>query len=200
MKNDDFWESYRKKCKSKGIDPGSKEGFLARQQPITYSADLLLPSEKKEKNMQSKNAVEWKKCKECQEYKEEFDFGKCNNGERKDICKKCVGAKISKSRKKQSQEITADQLESLKAIVAPEEKKLPLHVNQEHEQNTDVVEELKKDIKEDDQIYIMDQDVFREAIMLAYKKGIEKGKTFSQTIKHESVNKTVSSILEACNI
>lgn len=170
MRRNDVWESYKKKCLEKGLEPGTLEQYEARQEPLNFSSDLAIPTEQIKKEEKVSN-VEWKRCSECGMMKEEFDFPKKRNGEYKDICKACVGAKISQSRQKKHKEC-------------------------KHEDNNVPKELTSAKNSQDEKVYIMDIEVFTRAILLAFKNGVSEGKSFGSVVRSSQVEELVTEIIE----
>lgn len=114
MTNNEFWESYKKKCDEKGIAPLYKDAEefakAMTEPPKPYSADDFTPkrdveeciddidigdSEDFEENAKGANVkkIEWKRCEHCGEMKEEMHFRRYRNGEYGKVCNTCIGLK-----------------------------------------------------------------------------------------------------------
>lgn len=136
----------------------------------------------KEKDMAQK--VEWLRCIECNEMKEDTEFARLPNGKHRAICKKCMGDKIKNGHKKREELIDKG------AICVPDRKPLPpvdpsCYAADAIALSLETTKEELPLLREPSEMMLsMRQSVFNDVVVMAFNMGKQELKTLELSEIH----------------
>lgn len=150
----------------------------------------------KEKDMAKK--VEWLRCIECNEMKEDTEFARLPNGKHRAICKKCMGDKIKNGHKKREERIDiVKEMVDKGTIRIPDGKPLE-PVNPSCYPADAVALALSVDIpmiKQHKPLKAMSEETFREAVQMAYRMGRDERLLHVEEISNAHAQELVTEIV-----
>lgn len=119
--------------------------------------------------------VEWLRCIECNEMKEDTEFARLPNGKPRAICKKCMGDKIKNGHKKREERIDiVKEIVDKGTICIPDVKPF-LGVDASHSDMSDAIAfSLQAPLlKERKPLKAMSEEALRNLLRLAFLAGVE---------------------------
>lgn len=229
MNNNKFWKEYKAKCLEKGLPVlhENEEEFskAMTEPPKPFSTDDItslstrehidfkkgsqmwneivdaddIDENKEEKDMAQK--VEWFRCIECNEMKEDTEFARLPNGKHRAICKKCMGDKIKNGHKKREERIDiVKEIVDKGTICIPDVKPF-LGVDASHSDASDAIALSLQTplLKERKPLKAMSEEALRNLLRLAFLAGVESVTApVPEELKQETAMELLNDVISQC--
>lgn len=229
MNNNKFWKEYKAKCLEKGLPVlhENEEEFskAMTEPPKPFSTDDItslstrehidfkkgsqmwneivdaddIDENEEEKDMAQK--VEWFRCIECNEMKEDTEFARLPNGKHRAICKKCMGDKIKNGHKKREERIDiVKEIVDKGTICIPDVKPF-LGVDASHSDASDAIAfSLQAPLlKERKPLKAMSEEALRNLLRLAFLAGVESvNAPAPEEVTQETAMELLNDVISQC--